>query len=99
MTEAAKTFREQLALRDSAEDVELLLVEANNDKTYDGVDWGAEVAVDEVRFPLGHVDFIDLTSVQIDEKISKLAEAGKIVTKFSITGYSLGGLYARYVIA
>ena len=35
---------------------------------------------------------------QIFEEIKKLAEEGKKVTRFSVTGYSLGGLIARYVV-
>ncbi|CCM06205.1 uncharacterized protein FIBRA_08448 [Fibroporia radiculosa] len=35
---------------------------------------------------------------EIYEHIKQLEEAGKKVTRFSITGYSLGGLIARYVI-
>jgi hypothetical protein len=35
---------------------------------------------------------------EIEEEIEKLAEAGKEIKRFSIVGYSLGGLVARYVI-
>ncbi|KAF9269058.1 DUF676-domain-containing protein [Marasmius fiardii PR-910] len=35
---------------------------------------------------------------EILETVDKLAQEGKTVTKFSITGYSLGGLVSRYVI-
>lgn len=35
---------------------------------------------------------------EIEEEIEKLAEVGKEIKRFSIVGYSLGGLVARYVI-
>ncbi|ORY27798.1 putative serine esterase-domain-containing protein [Naematelia encephala] len=35
---------------------------------------------------------------EIDERIARLMDAGKRVTRFSVTGYSLGGLVARYLI-
>lgn len=36
--------------------------------------------------------------LQIDEKIRTIEESGRKVTRFSITGYSLGGLVARYLV-
>ncbi|KAF5356619.1 hypothetical protein D9758_008201 [Tetrapyrgos nigripes] len=72
-------------LLDASEHVQLLPVTVNQGtKTYDGIDWGAERAAKEI-----------LEAVHQIEKESKQIR----VTKFSITGYSLGGLYARYVIA
>lgn len=35
---------------------------------------------------------------EIEEEIKKLAEAGQEIKRFSIVGYSLGGLVARYAI-
>ena len=35
---------------------------------------------------------------QIETEIKRLADAGKTVTRFSITGYSLGGLVARFLV-
>jgi hypothetical protein len=60
--------------------------------TYDGIDWGGERVTQEVRqrmFP---------TIAQIFDLKTKLETNGETITKFSITGYSLGGLVARYVI-
>ena len=37
-------------------------------------------------------------STQIFQEIEKLEKEGKKVTRFSVTGYSLGGLLARYVV-
>jgi hypothetical protein len=37
-------------------------------------------------------------SVQVVDKVQSLRDAGEDVKKFSLTGYSLGGLIARYVI-
>ncbi|KIJ55786.1 hypothetical protein M422DRAFT_152238, partial [Sphaerobolus stellatus SS14] len=63
--------------------LEILLAQRNKDKsTYDGIDWGAERITDEVY-----------------EKIGELEQDGvNKVTHFSIIGYSLGGLLARYVV-
>ncbi|KAJ3825413.1 DUF676-domain-containing protein [Lentinula raphanica] len=63
--------------------IQLLSIEANQgSKTYDGIDWSAERAVEEIR-----------------ESIREMSSKGDRVVKFSITGYSLGGLCARYVVA
>jgi dienelactone hydrolase len=35
---------------------------------------------------------------KIVAEVEKLQQEGRTVTKFSITGYSLGGLVARYVV-
>ncbi|KIK66677.1 hypothetical protein GYMLUDRAFT_192639 [Collybiopsis luxurians FD-317 M1] len=69
---------------ESQDRVELFIVEVNQGtKTYDGIDWGAERAVEEIQ-----------------EAVRKISSnEDQRVTKFSITGYSLGGLYARYVAA
>ncbi|CAE6470178.1 unnamed protein product [Rhizoctonia solani] len=67
---------------DVESDTELvtLRVQTNaNSHTYDGLDWGAERA--------------------INERIEEVeADGSKKVTKFSIFGYSLGGLISRYAI-
>ena len=36
--------------------------------------------------------------LQVYDEISRLEDDGKKVTRFSITGYSLGGLIARYLV-
>lgn len=37
-------------------------------------------------------------ALQVTDEVKKLAEKNKTVTRFSVTGYSLGGLIARYVV-
>ena len=39
-----------------------------------------------------------ITLLQILQVIEKLESDGKNVVRFSVTGYSLGGLLARYVV-
>ncbi|CEL61600.1 Putative lipase YOR059C OS=Saccharomyces cerevisiae (strain ATCC 204508 / S288c) GN=YOR059C PE=1 SV=1 [Rhizoctonia solani AG-1 IB] len=50
--------------------------------TYDGLDWGAERAVKEIYETVEDIE----------------SDGQKTVTKFSIFGYSLGGLISRYAI-
>ncbi|KDN35247.1 hypothetical protein RSAG8_11732, partial [Rhizoctonia solani AG-8 WAC10335] len=60
-----------------------LRVRTNSESfTYDGLDWGAERAVKEIY--------------QLIEEVE--ADRSKKLTKFSIFGYSLGGLISRYAI-
>ncbi|KAF8595042.1 DUF676-domain-containing protein [Ceratobasidium sp. AG-I] len=64
-------------------EIATLRVQTNADSfTYDGLDWGAERAVKEIY-----------AEVEALEK-----DGLKKVTKFSIVGYSLGGLISRYAI-
>ena len=79
----------------------VMLAETNRDEsTYDGIDWGGERVASEVS----NVTDITLSaanlnaSTQIFQEIEKLEKEGKKVTRFSVTGYSLGGLLARYVV-
>jgi alpha-beta hydrolase superfamily lysophospholipase len=75
-----------------------MLPETNRgESTYDGIDWGGERVATEVSESI-YVDdcFNDL--VQIFQEVEKLRNKGKRVTRFSITGHSMGGLLARYVI-
>ena len=37
-------------------------------------------------------------AVEVFEEMDAVARAGKRVTRFSVTGYSLGGLVARYLV-
>jgi triacylglycerol esterase/lipase EstA (alpha/beta hydrolase family) len=37
-------------------------------------------------------------AAEIFQEIEKLESEGKTVTRFSVTGYSMGGLLARYVV-
>ena len=40
----------------------------------------------------------NFVSLQILDKVKELEKEGSKVTRFSVTGYSLGGLIARYVV-
>ncbi|KAF9047123.1 lipid particle protein [Hymenopellis radicata] len=69
----------------SPDGVELRLIVAENnrdDSTYDGIDWGGERVAEEI--------FAEVTRLK--------DEYNHTVVKFSITGYSLGGLVSRYVV-
>jgi Putative serine esterase (DUF676) len=78
----------------------VILPETNRDEsTYDGIDWGGERVATEVSdLPLAELTTHLSARVQIFQEIEKLEKEGKRVTRFSITGYSLGGLLARYVV-
>jgi len=85
LDEAARIIREKAASRQNSEhlEFEVLVAQANQEgSTYDGIDWGGERIADEI-----------IEHIQDIEKDSK-----KKVTKFSVLGYSLGGLLGRYVI-
>ncbi|KAI9511411.1 putative serine esterase-domain-containing protein [Russula earlei] len=63
----------------------VMLAETNQaESTYDGIDWGGERVATEAS--------------HIFQEIERLEEQGDKVTRFSVTGYSLGGLLARYVV-
>jgi triacylglycerol esterase/lipase EstA (alpha/beta hydrolase family) len=82
----------------SGVELRVMLPETNRGKsTIDGIDWGGERVATEVSESI-HVDdrFGDL--VQIFQEVKKIRKEGKRVTRFSITGHSMGGLLARYVI-
>lgn len=65
----------------------------------DGIDWGGERIADEVSRTLVHsYDIASHESLQVSKKVKELEEGGKTAVRFSIIGYSLGGLLARYVI-
>jgi hypothetical protein len=61
-----------------------------------------EILVAEKNIGNSTYDGIELggerVTKEIEDHIAKLKEEGKIVEKLSITGYSLGGLVARYVV-
>ncbi|KAG8922510.1 hypothetical protein FRC02_011808 [Tulasnella sp. 418] len=66
-------------------ELNVLIAEANKDNhTYDGVDWCAERVVEEIQERIRLLEF-DPSSP-------------RKVTRFSIMGYSLGGLVSRYAI-
>ncbi|KAG8743494.1 hypothetical protein FRC10_011967 [Ceratobasidium sp. 414] len=75
----------QKAFPEGKEEPELvtLRIRTNADSfTYDGLDWGAERAVKEIYEKIGEIE----------------KDGSKKVTRFSIVGYSLGGLISRYAI-
>ncbi|KAG8894499.1 hypothetical protein FRB99_001224, partial [Tulasnella sp. 403] len=67
-------------------ELNVLLAETNAEgHTYDGVDWGAERVVQEINDRVSAIE-------------SPNASPRKKVTRFSIIGYSLGGLLSRYAV-
>jgi len=87
LAEAARLLQERFpkpakGTQSSEPEVEILVCQSNHEEgTYDGIDWGAERAVEE-----------------IDERIRAIEHSDRKVTRFSITGYSLGGLVSRYIV-
>ncbi|KAG8788494.1 hypothetical protein FRC12_014495 [Ceratobasidium sp. 428] len=77
------TIRDKFAEGTEGPELVTLRIQTNADGfTYDGFDWGAERAVKEIYAKI--------------EEIEK--EGSKKVTRFSMVGYSLGGLISRYAI-
>ncbi|CAE6421166.1 unnamed protein product [Rhizoctonia solani] len=78
-----EVIRDQFPKDEGDTELATLRIRTNADShTYDGLDWGAERAVKEIY-----------------ETVKELeADGNKKVTKFSIFGYSLGGLISRYAI-
>ncbi|CAE6359518.1 unnamed protein product [Rhizoctonia solani] len=78
-----ETIKEKLADAEGDTEFVSLRIRTNAEShTYDGLDWGAERAVKEIY-----------------QTVEELESDGhKKVTKFSIFGYSLGGLISRYAI-
>ena len=78
----------------------VMLPETNQaESTYDGIDWGGERVAAEASIFIHHRPITYLIAyLQIFQEIEKLEKEGKTVTRFSVTGYSLGGLLARYVV-
>ncbi|KAG8978275.1 hypothetical protein FRB90_008513, partial [Tulasnella sp. 427] len=67
-------------------ELDVLVAETNREAhTYDGVDWGAERVVQEVKDRIAVIETPE-------------ANPRKKVTRFSIIGYSLGGLLSRYAV-
>ena len=77
----------------------VMIPKTNKDeRTYDGIDWGGErVAAEASSFIYTYITSL-ITLPQIFQEIEKLESDGKNVVRFSVTGYSLGGLLARYVV-
>lgn len=78
----------------------VLVAKTNRDEsTYDGIDWGGERVTQEVELLFVWFSFIlFLTPSKILEDVQHYESQGKKVTRFSVMGYSLGGLLARYVV-
>ena len=107
LAEAARFLRERfpksITDADSSDpEIEILLCQSNHGEgTYDGIDWGAERAVEEASHTHDYMNVQPYSSFflsQIDDRIRTVEESGRKVTRFSITGYSLGGLVARYIV-
>jgi hypothetical protein len=68
------------------------------ESTYDGFDWGGERVAEEVRLSTSFSPLYISHHTQVLDAIRKIEDSGRKVTHFSVTGYSLGGLIARYMI-
>ncbi|KAG8701587.1 hypothetical protein FRC08_004003 [Ceratobasidium sp. 394] len=83
LSSVENTILEKFPKGKEGPEVVTLKIRTNADSfTYDGLDWGAERAVKEIYEDVG--------------KIEK--DGSRKVTRFSIVGYSLGGLISRYAI-
>ncbi|KIO20637.1 hypothetical protein M407DRAFT_220150 [Tulasnella calospora MUT 4182] len=78
----AEVVKETHSAAEDGVELDVLVAETNSDgNTYDGIDWGAERVIKEVR-----------------KRVSLDGQLHRKVTRFSIFGYSLGGLVARYTV-
>lgn len=82
------------------EELDILVAERIKDRwTYDGIDWNGERVADEVRHTVPALrQFSVKPRHQVLERVESLESSNKKVVKLSITGYSLGGMIARYMI-
>ena len=70
-----------------------------DNSTYDGVDWGGERIAKEVYLcNLRARSLTDIDKYKVMDAVKDLECKGDHVIRFSVTGYSLGGLVARYLI-
>ncbi|KAG8919544.1 hypothetical protein FRC00_011203 [Tulasnella sp. 408] len=76
-------------------ELDVLVAETNSEgNTYDGVDWGAERVIKEIKARIASIEgSADAPSEAGDPK-----QLRRKVTRFSIFGYSLGGLVSRYTV-
>ena len=95
----------EIRLNDSSVDpdgkaLHIMLAETNQaESTYDGIDWGGERVATEVSLVVPFLSgSVSKRLFQVFEEIEKLEKEGKRVTRFSVTGYSLGGLLGRYLV-
>jgi Putative serine esterase (DUF676) len=84
-------------------ELEVLVAETNRaESTHDGIDWGGERVAKEVWASLFRRQAMNrglmLLTTKVTNKIQELEAGGRKVTRFSVTGYSLGGLVGRYLI-
>ena len=103
-----KAIKERYNELDSAkgpggEQLEILLAETNQEEhTYDGIDWGGERVAEEVCActPSHRLRWTieSHNTPQTLAAVKRLEDDGKKVTRFSMTGYSLGGLVSRYAV-
>jgi triacylglycerol esterase/lipase EstA (alpha/beta hydrolase family) len=91
----------------TGEQLRTLVAKSNSESgTYDGIDWGAERVAQEVStfvvqatiLPVCRALLTGLIQLKVFEEIKHIEDEQQTVTKFSVVGYSLGGLVARYLV-
>jgi hypothetical protein len=99
LAELIRIMKEKAAT-DTPDGVELRVIapETNSESsTYDGIDYGGgEYIIHKLSCMLFMLR-VERVAKEILEYTQKLADEGDIVERFSLTGYSLGGLISRYV--
>lgn len=96
-----KETRLEASVEPDGTTLHIMLPETNQaESTYDGIDWGGERVAAEVSISTHRclMTFFLIAFLQIYQKIEELESEGKTVTCFSVTGYSMGGLLARYLV-
>ncbi|KAG9002248.1 hypothetical protein FRB90_011415, partial [Tulasnella sp. 427] len=79
---------------ESGVEMDVLVAETNREEnTYDGIDWGAERVIEEAR-----KRFMQIKARVAVIETSPPGSRSRKVTRFSMVGYSLGGLVSRYVV-
>jgi hypothetical protein len=100
LAELARIIRQEKGAANADIELRVLIAQTNSgESTYDGIDWGGERVAEEVQH---YFLFLLLAGfypkVQVLNEVEKIEKEGKSVVHFSVTGYSLGGLLARYVV-
>ena len=103
LAEASRIIKEVKGQRKDEEaggvHLEVLVAQNNRDEsTYDGIDWGGERVADEVSGVSSSSCQALIVPEKVEAKVQEIESDGSKVIQFSITGYSLGGLLARYVV-
>ncbi|KAG8949894.1 hypothetical protein FRC04_008197 [Tulasnella sp. 424] len=76
-------------------ELDVLVAETNRDEnTYDGIDWGAERVIEEIKARIASIE----NSAAMSSTAEQPEQPRRKVTRFSIFGYSLGGLVSRYTV-